>query len=255
MKSKTTLKFSTKEERAEATKRWSEFESKFKASTELEHEDFSDYMHQSTTVLSAPVQDELTSVMRELKAIADNATKYLQFALGRHGCRTFFTAAADPFDWLTTITSFKTVKYATETEANAAGAALYWPGGGTVVSEYRTRKNQGFAYALNPDWEVAPAWRALSEQLLQRFATWKDVVDEIAPQSDEGRSHCYGWSIAIAKKNATFMNKISQVKVALPQIAMSLQNWAHALAENLIDEEIYEGIFCGDTGDEYRSSD
>jgi hypothetical protein len=245
MKYRTTLKISTKKERMESAARWAKFKAGFKPASEVDLDDLSDYKHESMTSLNASLQNELTSVMQTLKTIADRATKALYFGLGMRNCRTFFSLSADPFNLLETISCFKTVKYDTEAAASAADSALYWPGGGTVISECRLCENGYMVYVLEGEREPPEAWFEMSRQLRLHISKWDNVADDEAPQAEPDPSHYSRWTIAIDKNNAEFMSKLNHIKAALPEISISMKNWTDWVVEQIIDEENSEEFTPG----------
>nr|WP_314625469.1 hypothetical protein [uncultured Janthinobacterium sp.] len=245
---KTKLNLIQKGDKEELMDEYNAFKAKFSAMTEPDIEDFSDYVHVSMTSLQDSMQDELTSLMRSLKIIADDATKYLKFALGSDNCKTFFCHPIEPFDLIATISSFKTVKYETEEEANSAGFSLYWPGGGTVTAEYRTNNNENVLHMASSDSYISEAWIELSDQLRQHMSKWHNDVSEENHQSEKDTSHYYRWTIAIEKKNTEFMNKLTYIKALLPEIVISMKAWSSWMAENIIEEENH--IYSLSNGDE-----
>ncbi|SFV17171.1 hypothetical protein [Pseudoduganella namucuonensis] len=224
---------------------WDDYKPRLHPTDASKLDDFSNHVHLSMTSLQQPTQDELTSILQSLKVIADNAAKILYFEFGMPNCKTFFSPSVDPFDLLATISSFKTVQYKTAEEANSADGAIFWPGGGTVVSEYRVTDNARTIYIIDPDWGIPEAWDELSNQLQQHVLKWKnDVIDE-NPKTDPYSSIRYRWMIAIDKKNKEFMSKVNHIKAALPEISIAMENWANSLAERIIDQQNYEDFRPG----------
>lgn len=234
---KTTFKLRSKKD---TVKFMEEFKAKFHTATEPDIDDFSDHVHLSMTSLHESSQDELTSLMRSLKIIADDATKFLHFALGMYNCKTFFCHPVEPFDLLATISSFKTVKYETEEEANSAHTSLYWPGGGRVTVEYRTSTNEKAVHMISPDSYLSEAWTELSNQLHQHMSKWRNNVSEENHQSERDPSRLYRWMIAIEKKNTEFMSKLIHIKASLPEISAAMKAWSSSIAEEVIEQENYE---------------
>jgi hypothetical protein len=239
------MKFVSKEEkarqRAESRAAFLKFKSQFKPATEQTvYDDYSDYVHPSMTSLHKSSQDAIISLMREIKEIGDATTKYLDFAYGVINSRVFFCYPVEPFDLLGSISSYQLVAYKAESEANAYSDALYWPGGGNLVAEYRNTTSLRGEFTVSDIWNYPEAWMEISDRLTKHMENWLQETSEEDISTKHDPSDDYRWMIAVHKKNVEFMSKLNHIKAALPEIAIAMKEWAESRAEQIIEREQYE---------------
>lgn len=138
------------------------------------------------------------------------------------------------------LSSFQIVRYA-DGEIPVSDS-LFWPGGGTMLSETHLTPTLSVIYCQNPHntYPVSEAWQNLSIHIQNSLAMWSCESASIEDDGEINMWNYYHWKPAYQKAVKDLISKIDYLASGLPEIAKQMNAWAEARRELIIDRQSYE---------------